>query len=46
MPRAGFLAQLGWFVVPGFFDDEVCARVRREMQRSPSDLALILNAEN
>lgn len=46
MPRAGFLAQLGWFVAPEFFDATACASMRREMQWSPSDPARILNDEN
>lgn len=46
MPRAGFLAQLGWFVVPGFLDTSTCTSVRREMQCSSGGLALILNADN
>lgn len=42
MPRAGFLAQLGMFVLPRFLDADHCARLRREMQTSPRDPARIL----
>jgi predicted 2-oxoglutarate/Fe(II)-dependent dioxygenase YbiX len=43
MPRAGFLALLGWYVAPGFFDRATCNSIRREMQNSPSDFGSVLN---
>ncbi|HUP94270.1 MAG TPA: 2OG-Fe(II) oxygenase [Burkholderiales bacterium] len=46
MPRAGFLALLGWFVRQEFFDTASCASMRREMQCSPTDPARILDGEN
>lgn len=46
MPRAGFLSQLGWFVVPGFLDAATCAGIRDEMKRSRSDPAQILDEQN
>ncbi len=45
MPHAGFLAQLGMFVLPRFLDSDECARLRAEMEASPSDPARILTAE-
>lgn len=43
MPRAAFLAQLGWFVVPRFLDAATCAGIRREIQQSTCQPATILN---
>ena len=46
MPRAGFFAQLGMLVVPGFFDAALCASLRNEMRSSPTIPAPILDAYN
>ncbi len=46
MPGAGFIAQLGMFVVPGFFDAALCASLRHEMRSSPSIPAGIRDHEN
>ena len=46
LPRAGFFAQLGMFVVPGFFDTESCARLRREMRCSQTIPAPIHDKQN
>jgi predicted 2-oxoglutarate/Fe(II)-dependent dioxygenase YbiX len=46
MPRAGFLALLGWFVAPRFLDAAACARMRREMQAARIESARILDGEN
>lgn len=46
MPRAGFFAHLGMFVVPGFIDAATCRDIRREMERARRDAARILNGEN
>jgi predicted 2-oxoglutarate/Fe(II)-dependent dioxygenase YbiX len=46
MPRAGFLAQLGWFVAQGFLDRDMCSLIRREMQDSARDLGQVLNDAN
>ena len=46
MPRASFFARLGMFVAPGFLDAAMCASMRCEMQRAPSDRARVLNGEN
>ena len=46
MPRANFFAQLGWFVLPQFFDEDTCARLRREMASSPCQPDSILDDKN
>jgi SM-20-related protein len=46
MPRASFFAGLGMFVAPGFLDAAICASMRSEMQRTPSDPARILDDKN
>jgi predicted 2-oxoglutarate/Fe(II)-dependent dioxygenase YbiX len=46
VPRAPFFAQLGLFMVPKFFDAELCASLRREMTAAPKNPALFVDDEN
>src|SRR5262249_22011155 len=43
VPGTAFFAQLGLFVVPRFFDAELCSRLRQEMRAAPSNAATIVD---